>query len=162
MFQAIGIFVAGVFFLLANASLAGTIYTWTDADGVKRYSDTAPPDGAQNVRAIDEFQSSQDNGNRARQEYERMVEEANQEANRHFEEQAEKKARAREDEQNREAAKRRQRLERECQKLQQELESIQNRGLSPTFSAGQKEYLTGQVQEKIDKINEALTADINR
>jgi hypothetical protein len=140
-------------FMLVNVALAGTIYTWTDADGVRRYSNAEPPEGVENVKTIDEVQTDQDNSDRIRQEYDRMVEEASQNADRQFEEQAQKKAREAETERNRKQEQHAQQLEQEREKLQQEIESLKNRGLSTTFSAGQKEHLIKQLQDKIDQLN---------
>ena len=162
MLRMIGVLGVLLSFMLINVALAGTIYTWTDADGVKRYSNAQPPENADNVKAIDEFQTDQDSSDQVRQEYDRMVEEVSQEADRHFEKQAEKKARAREAAQQQKQEENRQQLEHERQKLQQELESIQNRGLSTTFSAGMKKNMIKQVQDKIDQIDKKLEADINR
>ena len=142
--------------MLVNVVLAGTIYTWTDADGVKRYSNTEPPEGAKNVKTIEEVQTSKDSSDQIRQNYDRMVEEASQDADRQFQEQAEKKAREAEAEQKRKLEKQAQQIEQEREKLQQEIEAIQHRGLSPTFSAGQKEYLIKQIQDKIDQLNKKL------
>jgi hypothetical protein len=147
--------------LLANVVAAGTIYRWTDADGVQRYSNAHPPEGAENVTTIDEVQSDQTSQNQIRQEYDRMVEEASQEADRHFQEQTEMKAKARQAAQQQKQAKHTQQLEQKRQQLQKEIEAIQNRGLSPTFSPGQKEYLIKQIQDQIDQIDQQLKAASN-
>ena len=42
------------FMLLGGTAMADTIYTWTDADGVKRYSNHQPPEGVDNVETIEE------------------------------------------------------------------------------------------------------------
>lgn len=139
--------------MLGDVALAGTIYTWTDADGVRRYSNAQPPENAENIKIIDEFKTDRDKSDQLRQEYDRMVEEASQEADRHFEKDAERKAKARQAAQQRKNEKHDQQLEQERQKLQKEIESIQNRGLGPTFSAGQKEYLIKQIQEQLNQID---------
>lgn len=162
MLRRIGLFGWVLSFMLIGTALAGTIYTWTDTDGVKRYSNAQPPEDAENVTTIDEVQSSQDQNDQIRQEYDQMVEEASQEADRHFEEEAAKKAKARQAEQQQKDEKHAQQLEQERQKLQREIASIQNRGLSPTFSAGQKAYLIKQIQDKIDQIDKQLEAYANR
>ena len=136
-----------------NLAVAGTIYTWTDADGVKRYSNAQPPEGTENVSTIEEVQGNPDNGDRLRQEYNTMVEEASQAADRHFEKQAQEKVRTRQADQQRKQEEASQQIEQQRKKLQQELESIKNRGLGPTFSAGQKDYLIEQIQQKIDQLD---------
>mgnify|MGYP000336130874 CR=1 FL=1 len=162
MLRTIGLLVVVGSFLWVNTALAGTIYTWTDANGVRRYSNAKPPEGAENVRTIDEIQTDQNDSDQVRQEFNRMVEEASQEADRHFEKEAQKKAEAAQAAQQREQEKRIEALRQERQKLQQEIESIRNRGLSTTFSAGQKAYLIEQVQEKIDQINKEIAAITSR
>jgi flagellar biosynthesis GTPase FlhF len=148
--------------MLVSGAMAGTIYTWTDADGVKRYSNAQPPEGAENVKTIDEVQSRQDDNSQIRQEYDRMVDEASQEADQHFEKQSEKKARARDTEKQRGKEQRNQQLEQERQKLLKEIDALRNRGLSATFSEGQREYLIKQIQDQIDQIDEKRQADLNR
>ena len=156
MVRIIALFCLVGFFMPGDTVLAGTIYTWTDADGVKRYSNAQPPEDAENVEIINEFQTDRDNSDQLRQEYDRMVEEASQEADQHFEKQAEKKAKAHQAAQQRKNEKQNQQLEQERKRLQKEIESIQNRGLGPTFSAGQKEHLIKQVQDKLDQLDKQL------
>lgn len=162
MLRAMGLIGWMLSFMLVGVTMAGTIYTWTDADGVKRYSNAQPPEGTGNVRTIDEVQSSQDNSSQIRQEYDRMVDEASQKADRHFKEQAERKAKARDAEKEQKKDQYDQQLLHQRQKLLQEIDALRNRGLSATFSAGQREYLIEQLQEKIDQIDEKLQADANR
>lgn len=153
MVRIIALFCLIVIFMLGDAALAGTIYTWTDADGVKRYSNAQPPEDAENVEIIDEYRNNRNSSDQLRQEYDRMVEEASQEANRHFEKQAEQKAKAKQAAQQRKNEKQNQQLEQERERLLKEIEAIQNRGLGPTFSAGQKEHLIKQVQDKLDQLD---------
>ena len=71
------------FGLLSAAGVAAdTIYTWTDANGVQRYSD-APPDGVEDYRRIDApalRPDSPEADDKRRSSYDRMVQQANQEA----------------------------------------------------------------------------------
>lgn len=144
---------AVVIFFWVQTALGGTIYTWTDADGVKRFSNSQPPEEASQVQTIDEVQTDQSGEDRARQEYDRMVEEASRSADRYLEEQAEKKANEAEAAQVRIQSEQAQRNEAERARLQKELDQIQGRGLSTTFSAGQKEYLINQLKEKMDQLD---------
>jgi hypothetical protein len=156
-----------VFSLVALLSLFGstvgadTIFTWTDANGVKRYSNSQPPEGVENLQTIQEIPYEQNGDGQNRQEYDRMVEDASKQADRHFEEQAQKKALETE-------ARRRQ--QREAQtvqvdearaRLEKEIATIQGRGLSPTFSAGQKENLIRQIQEKINQLEGTPDGQVN-
>jgi biopolymer transport protein ExbB/TolQ len=154
MVRSIGFIGLILSFMLVTVAMAGTIYKWTDANGVRRYSNSQPPEGADDVKKVDEVIGDDTHSDQHRQAYDRMVEEANQEADRHFEEQAEKKARAREAEKQRQKEKHDQELDRERQQLQREIEAIRNRGLGPGFSTGQKEHLIKQIQEKLDQLDE--------
>ncbi|MFO7713098.1 DUF4124 domain-containing protein [Desulfosarcina sp.] len=138
------------FFLLGNAVVAETIYTWTDADGVRRFSNSQPPEGVAVVETIEGIQGDTGGADQNRQAYDRMVEEASQNADRHFEQQAEAKAQAAEAERARQMEAQDRRIEAERDKLQAEINAIDGRGLSTTFSAGMKENLIQQVQEKLD------------
>lgn len=157
-----GIFWTVLSLLLVCTAQAGSIYTWTDADGVKRYSNEQPPEEIKNVETINELKTDQDGSTKVRQGYDRMVEKASQEADREIEQQTRKKAKkrdaARQKAKNEECKK----LEQARQNLQEELDAISERGLSTTFSAGQKTYLMEQVQVKIDQIDNQLNACLNR
>lgn len=151
----VGCFV--LFLLFCGIATAGTIYTWTDADGVKQYSNSQPPDDAQNVQAVEEVDAGQeevDAGQKdedlQRQEFDRMAEEAGKEADQHFEEQAEKNAKEAEAERQRQLEPQNRRVEEELKALRKEAVDIQNRGLGLTYSAGMKENQLKLVQEKID------------
>ena len=139
-------------FLMIATGFAGTIYTWTDADGVRRYSNTEPPEGVDGVEIIDEIQGDYSDDDSARSEYDRMVEKASQEADEHFAEQEKEKARAAEAEKQRRQAAQEDRIAAERQKLQAEIDAIDARGLGPTFSAGQKAAMIKAIQEKIDRL----------
>ncbi|MCB2147903.1 MAG: DUF4124 domain-containing protein [Deltaproteobacteria bacterium] len=141
-----------LFFLFGSTIFADTIYTWTDAGGVKRYSNSQPPEDAENVQTIQEIPYNQRSDDQQRREYDRMVEDASKGADRHFEEQADKKAQEEEARQQQQLEAQARRIEQERAKLQKEIDDIQGRGLSRTFSPGQKEYLIRQIQEKIDQL----------
>jgi hypothetical protein len=141
-----------VYFLFVTPGLAGTIYTWTDADGVRRYSNAKPPEGARDVRAIDEVKSNRQKSGQIRPSYNRMVEEANRDADRQFREQADKKAHNAEAAIQQKQAKKDAQIEKERTRLQKKIEEIQRRGLGPTFSAGQKKNMIREIQEQIDQL----------
>lgn len=140
----------GLAFLLGSPALAGTIYTWTDDEGVKRFSNAQPPDGAENVQAMQEIQDEQSQQNR--QAFDRMVEDASQEADRHFEEQAQQKAQDEQEQLDRQQQVQDQRIAQERARLQREIDAIEGRGLGPKFTLGMKENLIRQTQEKIDRL----------
>lgn len=138
--------------LWCGAAMAGGIYTWTDADGVKRYSNSPPPEGAKNVRKIDEIPSNPQADSQQRQDYDRMVDAASQDADRQLAEDAEKKAMEAEREADRRKREQDKRVAAEREKLQKEIDAIHGRALGPTFSPGQKAAMIEQVQKKIDQL----------
>jgi hypothetical protein len=141
-----------LFFLFGNTVIAGTIYMWTDADGVMRYSNSEPPEDAENVQTIQEIQYDQRGDDQLRQEYDRMVEDASQNADRHFEKQAQQKAEEAAAERQKKQDAQTRRIEQERAQLQKAIDDLEGRALSPTFSAGQKAYLIKQVEERIDQL----------
>jgi hypothetical protein len=144
--------IAAIGLLAAGTAGAGTIYTWTDADGVKRYSNAQPPEGAENVQAIDEVEYQQSAGDQNRREFDRMVEEASREADQHFEQQKRQKALREEERTRRQEDAREEQIAAERARLLKEMETIQKRSLSPTFTKGMQDNLIQQVQEKIDRL----------
>ena len=71
---------------------------------------------------------------------------------RHFEEQADEKTQEAEARRQQQLEAQARRIEQERAKLQKEIDDIQGRGLSRTFSSGQKEFLIRQIQERIDQL----------
>jgi Skp family chaperone for outer membrane proteins len=153
LMRRIGIVSLMALFFLLGATLAyATIYTWTDANGVKRYSNSQPPENAKNVKTIEETHSKPGTEERNREAYDRMVEDASKSADREFKKQAEKKAQeaaARQKQRQKEQA---QRVARERERLQKKIDAISGRGLGPTFTAGMKANLIKQVQDQIDRL----------
>lgn len=140
--------------IIGNTAPAGTIYTWTDADGVKRYSNAQPPEDADNVQTIEEVEYDDVGADRNRQEFDRMVEGASEEADRHFDQQArKKKQQATKRQQQKKETLERQAAE-ERARLMKEIEAIQNRGLGPNFTKGMRDNLIRDLQEKIDELDE--------
>jgi predicted transcriptional regulator len=138
--------------LAGNTALAGVIYTWTDADGVRRYSNAQPPEGAENVKTIEEIQYEQQDTDQRRRDFNRMAEEAGKAADQHFEEQDEKKQQAAEAQRQRQQAEKSRQVAEEQANLQKQIEALQARGLGPNFSAGQRDNLIRQLQEQIDQL----------
>lgn len=142
-----------LFFLFGYTVVAGTIYMWTDADGVMRYSNAKPPEDAENVQTIQEIEYDQRADNQSRPEYDRMVNEAGQDADRHFEEQARKKANDAKAERQKKLDAQAQRIEKERAVLQKEINDLEGRSLSRTFSAGQKAHLIQQLEKKMTQLD---------
>jgi hypothetical protein len=141
-----------LFFLFSGTVPAGTIFTWTDADGVRRYSNSQPPEDIENVKTIEEIQYDQQGNSQRRKEFDRMAEESGEDADRYFEEQAQKKERAAEARRQRQLAEKSRQAAEEQARLQKQIEELKARGVGPNFSAGQRDLLIRQVQEKIDQL----------
>jgi hypothetical protein len=138
--------------LFGHVAAADTIFTWTDADGVKRYSNSQPPDAAENVQSIEEIPYDQGADNRNRETYDRMVEDAGKSADQHFQRQAQEKAREAAAEQQARQNAETERIAAERARLQQEIEAIQGRALGPTFTQGMKDNQIQQIQDQIDRL----------
>ena len=138
--------------IFGNAATAGTIYTWTDADGVKRYSNSQPPEGVDNVQTIDEVEYDPTGEEDRRREFNRMAEQAGEEADEHFDNQARKKAR--QDAQRirlKKEAKSRQ-TDEEKARLRKAIGALENRALGPNFTKGMRDNLIRPLQNKLDKL----------
>jgi len=138
--------------LVGNTVPAGTIYTWTDADGVKHYSNEQPPEDSENVQTIEEVQSDQAGADQNRQEYDRMVEKASENADRHFDEQAREEALQEEERQQQQQEEKDRRIAEQRARLEKEIEAVRSRGLGPNFTKGMQDNLIRQLQEKIDQL----------
>ena len=142
--------------LLAGGSLAAdTIFTWTDAQGVRHFSNTKPPDDAEKVETIEGVRLTPGDDTQARQTYERMAKEAGEEADRYYQEQEQQRAQAAEARHQQQEAQDSERIAAERARLQQEIAALEGRALSPTFSAGMRENLIQQLQEKINQLPRA-------
>lgn len=138
--------------LAAHAAAADTIYTWTDENGVKRYSNSQPPEDAGQVETIEGVRYDDAGSDANRQAYDRMVKEAAQEADRQFKQQEQEKAQRAEAQKQKEAKAEALRIAEERDRLLKQIEEIKNRGYSPTFTKGMQDNLIREVQEKIDKL----------
>ena len=140
--------------VMAAPALADGIYTWTDAQGVKRFSDH-PPQDVENYEKV-EGAVTQDTpaAHDMRPGLQKMLDEV--------------KAQNREDDQRkaREAAARQQAEERaaeaakeakkqaERQRLQKQIDDLNNRALSPTFTQGMRDNLIKDIQKQIDALGQ--------
>ncbi len=147
--------------LLSGPALAGTIYTWTDANGVKRFSNSPPPEGATDVHTMDELETGSGDDDQTRQEYNRMVEDASNRADEQMAQDAEERAQAAEVERQQQADEMGQRIAAERERLQKQIDDIEGRGLGPNFSPGQKEAMIQKVQEQIDRLESDPEAYFN-
>ena len=148
--------------LLAGPAIAGTIYTWTDADGVKRFSDSPPPEGTPNVQTTNEIESNPGAGDQASQTYDQMVDEASKSADEQFAQEDAKRAAEAEAERQQQTETIDQRVAAEKERLQQQINQIESRGLGPTFSQGQKDAMIQEVQTRIDRLESDPDAYFNK
>jgi membrane-bound lytic murein transglycosylase len=134
---------------------ADTLYSWTDADGVRRYSNATPPQGAKDVKIIETETSPQDStptADATHQRYEQMVDKARSESRQlEKDRQAEEAARAAE-KRRRQKTERKRRIDNERRKLQAEIDAVKARGLSRTFSQGMKDNLIRKIKERLDSL----------
>ena len=144
------------FLLVGNTASADSIYTWTDSDGVKRYSNSQPPENTPDVQTIEEIPYDQGNEDRNRQAFDRMVDEASQRADQQFEQQEREKAQDAAAEQERQQQARAEQVATQRAELQKEIDAIQARGLGPTFTQGMKDNLINQIQDQIDQLEGGL------
>lgn len=140
--------------LAANVS-SDTIYTWTDASGVQRFSSDPPPEGVENYQQIESRTlppAGTEAGDRRRPSYDRMVQQALQEA-RQLEQQRKAEAAARAAEEKRIAEERRQaKIQAERSRLLQQIEAIKNRAVSPTYPLGMKQAQIDKIRKQIDAL----------
>ena len=138
--------------ILGSPSWAGTIYTWTDADGVKRYSNSQPPEDVEDVQTIDEVEYDDTDAESRRRDFDRMAEEAGEEADKHFESQARQQARQEAQQKKRKEEARNQQIAAEKARLMKKIEALQNRGLGPNFTKGMRDNLIRPLQDKLDQL----------
>lgn len=150
MIAAIVVVATAVFF---KPVFSENIYIWTDADGVRRFSDVPPPSEIQEFTTTNEIQSDPDEINQAQDEYDRLMQQVNQESEQRAREESERKAREVEVQKSQEMAKQAVRVFAERERLEKEMNAIDQRGLSSTFGPGQKAALMEAVQKKMDLLN---------
>jgi len=140
------ILVLSVLVLLFITDLnADNIYSWTDENGVRQHSNTAPGEDAKDVKIIKEIPHTQDDERKSRQreaenraaEIEREIE--REENDKKFE--AEKK-KAAQDKLNK-------KIQAEKERLQNEIRRIEQRS-TRNFSLGMKKSKIKEYQEKLD------------
>ena len=144
---------------ISPLSAGETIHTWTDSEGVRHFSTSAPPEDAQNHEIfIQGDNGPADNAqvDMRRPSYNNMVDEVRVEANRLEQErlQSEKEKKKRE---KKAAQKRRQdAIEAKRLELQKKIDALMGRALSPTFSKGMRDSQIKAIREQIKQLkNEA-------
>ena len=139
-----------IFFLSFQAH-AGNIYSWTDENGVKRYSNTQPGEGAGDIEVVDEAPGDPRHSDKNRErkklindlkthnkaaEEERRAEKKKQDAKK-----AEERAQARKEMDPK--------IQAEKNRLLEEIKMYENRAIGPTFSLALKNPLIKKLKDKL-------------
>jgi hypothetical protein len=155
-----------IFLFFLNPPVKGdVIYIWTDAQGVKHFSNEAPPEGIMNVEKIEtdtqNSASPEDAGGR-RATYNQMVEKAKIESDRLDQERKQKEAAA-EEQKKQEAEKLRQeQIQAQRQKIQDKIDALNQRGLGPNFSKGMRDYQINEVKKELEKLETQPSAQSSK
>lgn len=129
---------------------ADTIYTWTDDQGIKRFSDRPPAEAAdvETISAEPPLPASEG----VRREYLQMLEASAQER-RQREQELEREAAAQAEKEKQEIQdQRKAKIDAERERLQQQIDALNNRALSPGFTQGMRQNQIDQIQKKIDAL----------
>ncbi len=139
----------------APMSGAETIYTWTDSNGIQRYSTHQPPEGIRDYKKIESPTPSPEASKateKSRDSYNRMVEEARQESKqRELKRKQEDAARTKKERQKAEAEKQA-RIQAQRELLEKQIEALENRALSPTYSSGMRQAQIDELRNQIKKL----------
>jgi hypothetical protein len=136
--------------LLASNAPAATIYIWTDADGVKHFSDQPPPQGTEDY---DVAQGVIDpSGTEQRDGFKQMMKEVEQESMQADQEREAKKAAQAATEKEKKADEQQARIHAERDKLQKKIDALNNRALSTTFTEGMRQNQIDAILKEMEKI----------
>lgn len=148
--------------LFAATVSADTIYSWTDEQGVQRFSNDPPPEGIENFQTFESQASppqTQNAVNERRPGYDRMVKQASDEAQQ-LERQREAQALARAEEKKRLAeAQRKEKIQAQRILLEQQIKSINKRALGPAFTQGMKQAQIDKIKKQIEALESKSDSD---
>lgn len=140
---------------------AETIYTWTDSNGVQRYSNQQPPEGITDYKKIESSAPSSVDPNaneKNRKSYDHMIEEVRQESQqRELKRRQEDAERAKIEKQKAEADKKA-RIQAKREILEKKIKDLENRALSPTYSAGMRQAQIDEIRNQIEKLEESANS----
>jgi hypothetical protein len=144
----------------ANAS-SDAIYTWTDANGVQRFSNDPPEnvDNYQRIETKDVRPDSNGDADKRRTSYDRMVEQAVQERRRLKQEERAREAKRIAEEKRLAKERRQEKIDAERKRLMEQIEAIKNRAVSPTNPPGMKQAQIDKIQKQIDALEKNPDAD---
>jgi molecular chaperone GrpE (heat shock protein) len=142
-------------FFCAAPALSDTIYSWTDEQGVLRFSNDPPPE---NVKQFDRLESQpssatpSDSDTQRRSSYDQMVRHSKQEA-RQIEQQRRQEARDKAEAMRRQAeARRKAETAAARRRLEEQIEAIKKRAVSPTYSQGMKQSQIDRLRKQIEQL----------
>ena len=146
-------YLADSFFCSSPNLNADNLYSWTDENGVRQYSSTAPGNDAKDVKIIKEIPHTQDDEKKSGQatnELDRVLDELEAEKRAAEIEREEKdkkieaeKNKAAQDELNK-------KIQTEKERLQNEIRRIEQLALGGTFSLAMRKSKIKEYQEKLD------------
>lgn len=137
------------------------IYTWTDENGIKQYSDQPP----ENIDDYDTFEprtsqgepSGNQPGNEVRSTYKKMIQEVERENLQADQQKAEEARQKKLREKERADAARKEKIQAERDLLQKQIDALNARALSPTFTQGMRDNLIKKLKEQMDALESSAT-----
>ena len=148
----------GLFILVLPLTIgADTIYTWTDENGVTRFSNESPPENIKTFKVIESApapapSSESDPGNKRRSSYDQMIERVVGES-KAAEEKRKQDAAQKEAEKKRELeAQKEANRSAQRKQLEAQIEAIKKRAVSPTFPNGMKQAQIDALKKKIEAV----------
>lgn len=148
------IFVSFVMLLVCPCLADESIYTWTDKNGIKRFSDRLPVE----VKHYDTIRIPADGaeyGEQAegsRQEYDRMIKDIRQETQQikqeHIQGEADRAAEKKRDAD----ASQKERVEAERKQLQEKVDTLKKRPTGRTYSQSLKNAQIKEIEKQLDKL----------
>lgn len=139
-----------VLLLSANAP-ADNIYIWTDADGVKHFSDQPPPEGTGEYDVSQGVINSSDS--ETREGYKEMMKEVDQENQQADQKSTAKKAAQAAAEKEKKMDEDQARIQAERDQLQKQIDALNNRALSTTFTEGMRQNQIDAIRKEMEQIN---------
>lgn len=136
-------------------AFSDTIYSWTDEQGVLRFSNDPPPENVKQFDRLDSQPSSttpSDSDTQRRSSYDQMVQRSEQEA-RQLEQQRRQEARDKAEALRRQSeARRKEETAAARRRLEEQIEAIKKRAVSPTYSQGMKQSQIDRLRKQIEKL----------
>jgi hypothetical protein len=148
------IYVFVVIFWVCPCLADENIYTWTDKNGVKRFSDRQPED----VKHYDTIRIPSDQSEYgapavdSRSEYDQMIENIRQEKQITEQNRIQAGADRVAEEKRNEDARKKERIEAERKNLQEKIDDLKKRPTGRTYSQNLKNAQIGEIEKRLDKL----------